>query len=113
MQRKRHNSRAAASASIFAALGDERRLQLVARLCNDGPVSITALASGSDVSRQAITKHLDVLARAGLVRSLRHGREQIYKLEPKQLGQAREYLEAISRRWDDALNRLKLLAEDE
>jgi DNA-binding transcriptional ArsR family regulator len=113
MQSKRHKSRAAASAPVFAALGDERRLQLVARLCNDGPVSITALASGSDISRQAITKHLHVLARAGLVRSLRHGREQIYELEPKQIQQAREYLEIISRQWDDALNRLKVLAENE
>lgn len=113
MQRKRHKSRPAASAHVFAALGDERRLQLVARLCNDGPVSITALASDSDISRQATTKHLHVLARAGLVRSLRHGREQIYELEPKQLEEARGYLEAISRQWDDALHRLKLLAENE
>lgn len=113
MPAKRPKSAAASSAPVFAALGDERRLRLVARLCTDGPVSITRLASGADVSRQAITKHLHVLARAGLVRGVRQGREQLYELDGQQLQQARQYLDVISRQWDEALNRLKLLVEDE
>jgi DNA-binding transcriptional ArsR family regulator len=113
MQAKRLKSDAARSAPVFAALGDERRLRLVARLCREGPVSITSLASGSDVSRQAITKHLHVLARAGLVRGLRQGRERLYELDTQQLQQARQFLKIISREWDQALDRLKLLVEDE
>lgn len=109
----RSNAAAPRSAPVFAALGDERRLRLVARLCRDGPVSITNLASGAEVSRQAITKHLHVLARAGLVRGVRQGRERVYQLDPKQLEQAREYLDAIGRQWDSALSRLKILVEDE
>jgi DNA-binding transcriptional ArsR family regulator len=99
------------SAPVFAALGDETRLRLVVRLCTDGPLSITRLSSGASVTRQAITKHLRVLADAGLVRAYRHGREQIWELEPKQLLKARSDLELISRRWDEALGRLKALVE--
>ena len=113
MQAKRLKSEAARSAPVFAALGDERRLRLVARLCREGPVSITRLAVGSEVSRQAISKHLHVLARAGLVRGLRQGRERLYELDTKQLQQARQYLKIISRQWDEALDRLKLLVEGE
>jgi DNA-binding transcriptional ArsR family regulator len=112
MQRKRSKSAASQTAPVFAALGDQRRLRLVARLCTHGPASITGLASGADVSRQAVTKHLQVLARAGLVRAGRHGRETIYELEPKPLEEARQYLDVISRQWDDALNRLKSFIEN-
>lgn len=108
MQVKRLKSGAAKSAPVFAALGDETRLRLVARLCKDGPVSISSLASGAQISRQAITKHLQVLARAGVVRGSRQGREQVYELETKELQQARQYLKAISREWEEALDRLKL-----
>ncbi len=95
----------AGSAAVFAALGDETRLGLLARLCKKGPASTTVLASGAGVSRQAITKHLQVLARAGVVRGSRHGREQVYELDTKELQQARQYLKAISRRWDEASTR--------
>jgi len=83
------------AAPLFAALGDETRLGLVARLSSDGPGSITRLAAGSDVSRQAITKHLEVLSAAGLVRSRRRGRERIWELEPARLDDVHDYLELI------------------
>jgi DNA-binding transcriptional ArsR family regulator len=63
------------------------------------------------VSRQAITKHLDELSAAGLVRGNRRGRERIWHLEPKRLTDAHEYLDRISRQWDDALERLKSFVE--
>jgi DNA-binding transcriptional ArsR family regulator len=100
------------SAPIFAALGDETRLRLVARLCTDGPMSISRLTDGAGVTRQAITKHLHVLAEAGVVRSLRHGRESIWELEPRQLEEARRCLDLISQQWDESLGRLKRLVED-
>ena len=94
------------AAPLFGALGDETRLRLLARLSTSGPDSITGLSARSEVTRQAITKHLAVLARAGLVRDERRGRERIWRLEPRRLADAHEHLERISRLWDDALDRL-------
>jgi DNA-binding transcriptional ArsR family regulator len=98
-------------APIFAALGDETRLRLVARLCTESQVSIARLTAGSNISRQAIAKHLHVLAGAGLVRGLRKGRERLYELDVTELEQARQYVEIVSRQWDETLSRLKLSVE--
>jgi DNA-binding transcriptional ArsR family regulator len=100
------------SALLFAALGDKTRLRLVSRLCDAGPLSITKLTAGSNVTRQAITKHLRVMEDAGLVRSTRHGRESIWQLERRRLEDAGHYLHLISKQWDDALGRLRELVED-
>lgn len=101
------------SAPIFAALGDETRLSLVARLSAGEALSITRLASGADVTRQAITKHLHVLAEAGVVRGFRNGREQLWELERRRLDQAKRSLDTIGRQWDGALARLKALVEED
>ena len=98
-------------APLFAALGDGTRLALLVTLCAGGPLSIARLSGKFDVSRQAITKHLDVLAEAGLVRSHRQGRERIWEFEPRRLDDAHAYLEQLSRRWDDTLGRLKAFVE--
>ena len=108
---RRRNAGLKGSAPIFAALGDETRLRLVARLGADGPLSIARLTAGTDVTRQAVTKHLHVLAGAGLARGIRQGRERLWELEPGQLQEARRYLDLISRRWDEALGRLKAAVE--
>jgi DNA-binding transcriptional ArsR family regulator len=93
-------------------LGDETRLLLISRLCNDGPMSITRLTYGTEVTRQAITKHLRVMQEAGLVRNARRGRERIWQLEHRRVKQARHCLEIISKQWDDALGRLQKLVEE-
>jgi DNA-binding transcriptional ArsR family regulator len=98
-------------ASIFAALGDETRLQLVSRLSTEGPVSLSDLTAGSGVTRQAIAKHLRVLAGAGLVRGSRDGRQSMWRLERRRLEEARRALEQISHQWDQALGKLKLFVE--
>jgi DNA-binding transcriptional ArsR family regulator len=103
----------ARSAPVFAALGEATRLALLARLGAEGPLSITRLTDGTDVTRQAITKHLRVLESAGLARGLRRGREQVWELEPAPLETARQSLEAISARWDAALERLKAVVEED
>lgn len=102
----------AEAAPIFAALGDATRLALVARLSAGGPASIAGLTAGSAVTRQAITKHLTVLAEAGLVRDLRRGRERIWELDLRGLVEARAYLDEISRQWDNALDRLRTFVEE-
>jgi len=100
-----------ASAPVFAALGDATRLRLVTRLGTNGPLSIARLTAGTDVTRQAVTKHLHVLADAGLARGTRRGRERLWELEPAPLGEARRCLELISQQWDEALARLKAAVE--
>jgi DNA-binding transcriptional ArsR family regulator len=107
---------AAATAGVvplFAALGDETRLALVLRLGSGGPHSIAQLAAQSPYTRQAITKHLEVLSAAGLVRSDRRGRERIWNVEADRLDAARRYLDQVSMHWDNALGRLKQFVEDD
>ena len=101
------------AAPVFAALGDPTRVGLVARLCTDGPLSITELSEGTKVTRQAVTKQLRTLGRAGLVRNHRRGREIIWELEPKRLEKARRSLDQISAEWDSAINRLKAFVEND
>lgn len=102
----------AGAAPLFAALGDETRLALVLRLGSGGPHSIAQLASDSPYTRQAITKHLEVLNAAGLVRSARRGRERIWQVEADRIDAARRYLEQVSLQWDAALGRLKQFVEE-
>src|SRR5437868_7207299 len=90
-------------ASVFAALGDETRLAVLAKLSNGLPKSISRLTAGTNLSRQAVTKHLRVLANAGVVRNLRVGRESLFELEPRPIEELRNYLDRVSQQWDDAL----------
>jgi DNA-binding transcriptional ArsR family regulator len=103
----------AEAAPVFAALGDETRLRIVARLCRGGPASISQLTDGADVSRQAVTKHLIALEGAGLVRSDRAGRERIWELQTRELAKVRRYLDQISAQWDSTLERLRAFVESE
>lgn len=98
-------------APLFAALGDETRLLLLIKLSGGSLFSITRLAEGSAISRQAITKHLRVLEESGLIRSIRQGRENLFQLEPKAIVEARQALELLSQQWDHALARLKAFVE--
>jgi DNA-binding transcriptional ArsR family regulator len=97
---------------VFAALGDQTRLRLLTRLSDQGPLSITSLAAGSRITRQAITKHLHVMEQARLVASSRRGRERVWTLHRPRLSQASRYLELISTQWDDALGRLRAFVEN-
>ena len=101
----------AKSAAVFFALGDETRLGLLARLCDEGPTSIAKLTESFDMTRQAITKHLRVMQDAGLVHRAQHGRESLWRLDPKRVAEARRYLESISAQWDDAVLRLRRFVE--
>jgi DNA-binding transcriptional ArsR family regulator len=105
------NSGLRACAPIFAALGDETRLRLIAALCAGGAMSIAQLTSGTEITRQAVTKHLCVLADAGLVRDIKVGRERLWEFEPTQLEEARRSLEVIAQQWDHALDKLKMAVE--
>jgi DNA-binding transcriptional ArsR family regulator len=104
-KRKRH-------AVVFAALSDTTRLSLVAKLSAGEPHSISRLTERSRLTRQAVTKHLRVLESAGIVHSVRSGRESLFKFAPEPIAEATEYLTFVSEQWDQALSRLKSFVED-
>ncbi|HKO19458.1 MAG TPA: metalloregulator ArsR/SmtB family transcription factor [Acidobacteriaceae bacterium] len=102
-------------AQVFAALGDETRLALVAKLCRGEAMSISELtesAAGAKMTRQAVTKHLRVLERAGLVRCSQLGRERRFAFRPEPVMELREYLAFVSAKWDEALERLRAFVEE-
>ena len=114
MSRRRPSGLAAqrrAQAPVFAALGDETRLLLLARLCDGRRISIAQLTEGSKLTRQAITKHLRVLENVGIVHGVRRGRESLYEFRLRPIEEIRDYLDLVSRQWDQALSRLKSFVE--
>lgn len=112
MSKKRAERSLAGAALLFAALGDPTRLALLQRLSDDGPASISVLADTFEITRQGVTKHLHVLAEAGVIDGARQGREQVWALNPSRLAEAQRCLEVIARGWDDALARLKAHVEE-
>jgi DNA-binding transcriptional ArsR family regulator len=99
-------------AAVCAALGDETRLSLVTTLSGGEPRSIAQLTGGAKMTRQAITKHLRVLESAGIVHSIRAGRESLFEFDPQPMNELQEYLGRVSTQWDQVLSRLKTLVEN-
>lgn len=100
-------------APVFSALGDETRLALIVKLSRGGAMSISRLTEGTQLTRQAVTKHLRVLESAAIVRNIRAGRESLFQLDPEPIQEVRDYLAFVSEQWDEALARLKNFVEDE
>jgi DNA-binding transcriptional ArsR family regulator len=107
----RRSSTVRAKAAVFAALGDETRLSMLARLCDGQRYSIAELTQGTRLSRQAVTKHLRVLERVRIVHRRREGRESLFTFDPQPVMEMKEYLELVSKQWDLALGRLKQFVE--
>ncbi|MGI8755623.1 MAG: ArsR/SmtB family transcription factor [Acidimicrobiales bacterium] len=103
--------RAADPGPVFAALADPTRRALTEALDQRGQATATELAADLPISRQAIAKHLVLLADAGLVSAERHGREQRYRLEPDPLAAAARWLAETGAGWDRRLDRLRRAAE--
>ncbi len=102
---------AANPAPVFAALGDRTRLSLLMKLSDGQTRSIAKLSVDAKLTRQAITKHLHVLESAGLVSSVRAGRESHFAYRPEPIADAKSYLDTVSAQWDDALSRLRSFVE--
>lgn len=98
-------------AGVFAALGDPTRVALLTRIADEGRGTATSLTAFTEVSRQAVDRHLRVLAGAGLLTSRREGREVVYALEPAALNRTVEWLEALGKEWERQLELLKAEAE--
>lgn len=112
MSNARPGAAAANPAPVFAALGDRTRLSLLTKLSDGRPRSIAVLCGDAKLSRQAVTKHLHVLENAGLVTSVRTGRESRFAYRSEPVAEARSWLDTVSAQWDDALSRLKLFVEE-
>jgi len=97
---------------LFGALADPTRRDLLRRLVHDGPRTATELAVGLPLSRQAVVKHLQALAGAGLATTRRAGREVRYVATTEPLATAVAWLLESSARWDDRLERLARAARD-
>ncbi|MBO9554714.1 metalloregulator ArsR/SmtB family transcription factor [Cellulomonas sp.] len=95
---------------VFAALADETRWRVLTEL-GRGDASASALAAVLPVSRQAIAKHLAVLADAGLVEPVRVGREVRYRALGSRLDETARALEAIGAEWERRLAEIKRIAE--
>jgi len=111
-QRSSLAARGKTHAPVFAALGDETRIALVAKLSGGQPCSISQLTKGSKLTRQAITKHLRVLEGVGIVHSVQAGRESLFKFDPTPIAEMREYLDFVSEQWDHALARLQSFIQE-
>jgi DNA-binding transcriptional ArsR family regulator len=112
MSRRASTSKARqAPAPVFAALGDETRLALIEKLSDGSACSIAQLTEGTQLTRQAVTKHLRVLEDVRIVRCVRTGRESLFQLDPTPLRQVRDYADVVSQQWDQALSRLKAFVE--
>lgn len=99
------------SEAIFAALGDPTRLAILERLRTGEERTIIELAADFAITRQAVTKHLNRLERAGLVTLRRAGRERLVRHEPRGLNPAREWFERHDKFWDERLERLRQAVE--
>jgi DNA-binding transcriptional ArsR family regulator len=107
------SGRIAVGAPLFDALGDPNRLRIIVRLCDLGPSSTSQLTGVIPVTRQAASKHLQLLESAGLVTSSRRGRERVWTVQTEPLGRASDYLTQLSRRWDAAVDRLRAYVEED
>src|SRR6202021_3676100 len=96
-----------ARAAVFAALGDETRLSLLARLCDGKRYAIAELTDGTRLTRQAVTKHLRVLERVHIVHGARAGRESLFTFNPQPVIEMKEYLEWVWKHWYSALESLR------
>lgn len=96
---------------LWSAIGEPMRRRLLDLLLVAGSGTSTSLSDQLPVTRQAVAKHLSVLHRTGLVRSVSAGRERHYHLDEAQLGRAVAQLEGVTHDWDARLTRIKKIAE--
>lgn len=96
---------------LWSAIGDPTRRRMLDLLLIDGVGTATSLSEQLPVTRQAVTKHLAVLDRVGLVDSSTSGRERQFRVDQAQLERAANQLAAVGTAWDARLARIKRIAE--
>lgn len=96
---------------LWAAVGDPTRRRVFDLILTDGMATATTLSDRLPVTRQAVTKHLAVLDKAGLVHATTRGREKQYRANTEQVARIAEQLTAVGAAWDRRLARIKQIAE--
>lgn len=91
---------------VFAVLGDPTRRSILERLSTEGPTTATAIADDIGISRQAVAKHLNLLAEVGLAASQRQGRETLFRAELDALDAVGSWLDRVQGEWKLRLDRL-------
>ncbi|WP_338692806.1 metalloregulator ArsR/SmtB family transcription factor [Streptomyces sp. Q6] len=97
--------------SVLTALADPTRRQMLDLLSSQGQATATTLAGGLPISRQAVVKHLAVLDAAGLVGSVKVGREVRFTVRPEALDATAHWMASLASDWDRRLARIKRIAE--
>ena len=101
------------SESVFGALADPTRRNLLANLAGNSPRTATQLAKEYPITRQGVLKHLGILEDAGLVAVQKRGREKLYTFSQEPLTELEQWIQEISAMWDERLLRLKTFLENE
>ena len=101
--------------AAFLAIADPTRRHILGRLRTQGSLSVTDLSGPLSISRQAVTKHLDVLEKAGLLEHVRLGRKRLHRLRAQPLEEVSDWLAPYEAAWDRRLSRLQthLEADDD
>jgi DNA-binding transcriptional ArsR family regulator len=102
-----------AKQEVFAALADPNRRTIIELLTDDGARTATQLADVLPITRQGISKHLNILADAGLVTIVQRGRDKFYYLTPEPMEETALWIAAVAARWDKRLHMLRDLLEDD
>lgn len=102
----------AAAVDVFTALANPARRQILASL-KDRPRHVKELAQGFTIGRPAVSEHLQVLRRAGLVREEPRGRERYYHLDPRPLSEIETWLQTFTHYWSERLQSLEVLLDQE
>ena len=98
--------------TVFEAVADSTRRKILARLRLSGALSVNEIADELPMTRQAVTKHLNVLCQAGLLRTRREGRRRLHELDPDPLKEVDEWLAPYSAFWDETLAQLEQHLEE-
>lgn len=93
--------------TVFDALANSTRREILRKLRESGPLSVSEVAAPFPMSRQAVTRHLDNLIDAGLVRTSREGRRRMHELDARPLREVDRFLAPFAEEWDRRLGRLQ------
>ncbi len=93
---------------VFQAIADPVRRDII-KLIAKNPMTPNTVADRFDISRQAVSKHIRILAECGLLSLEIQGREYFYSIEPKSLSQVSEWLESFRKNWEGRFNQLDIV----
>jgi DNA-binding transcriptional ArsR family regulator len=103
--------RAPTTADVFNAIAEPRRRQIVELLARRGALAVGTLVVTLGLSQPAVSKHLGVLRKVGVVAVIKQGKQRVYNLEAQKLKTVHDWVKAFEELWDHQLDRIKDRAE--